>query len=112
MNLDQALYASAPYEPNPEGGPDLAVQDCGFHNNGAHLQIQPISPMSNAISANEFSGTGVVQLLFDSLYSLDVRYNWWGQSSGPLPGQVVNDTAAAELLTTPFLTSDPLASFP
>lgn len=107
-NVFRGLYSGVYFSTSFRGLRTI-LEDNIFENNvsyhfSVHLpRFNPIQMTNNA-----FLGMGNLQLDSMSNYSLDARNNWWGQASGPLPSQLLNNSTLAEILVTPFLTTNPI----
>ncbi len=96
----EQFYAQQPSEEGLKLGGNL------FENNTSHMQTYLMGLMAMEISQNAFVGTGTVTN--SGNFNLDLRNNWWGQASGPNPSQLINGSTLGSILTTPFLTDNPL----
>lgn len=106
-NLNFGIYFESLFFTDPNFV-SVTITDNLFENQDYYwLQATTLTESSVEIAGNAFQGTGRVSLTLGS-YSLDVRGNWWGQASGPLPGQLDNNSRIADILATPFLTTNPI----
>ena len=93
------------------GLPTIVENNLFENSTDMHLDTYLQRSSATRVNNNAFLGSGVVALdRFGSTsnYSLDARNNWWGQASGPLPSQLLNNSTLAEILVTPFLTTNPI----
>lgn len=107
-NLDFGIYFVTPYTQDPDTSVTGVISGNHFENSSSyHLSSYQTVRGVTDISGNVFQGTGYVEL-GQGFYPLDVRNNWWGQASGPLPSQLRNQSSIANILSSPFLTTNPL----
>lgn len=102
---DQALFFEQLYtqHPSEEG---FKLSDNLFENNVWHIEAYLLELTAMELTENAFVGTGKVAN--HGHFNLDLRNNWWGQATGPDPAKLINESTLGSILTTPFLTSNPL----